>query len=296
MAANGVFSFEVEVKGVPLDTVATSEKLATVFEVQGASSLNANSFSSDKVTTLLGVSANGRLSVIATPKVAYEKFFVRVRMHADDDGWMVDTHRKVQLWEDGPYWAETNIGAEEPWEYGFYFWWGDVVGHKYEGGAWVSSDGTMSNFSFDSSNTPTYGKSISTLQNEGWITADGILAPEHDAAQVHWGGGWRMPTDQELSDLVSKCDWTWITMNGVQGYVIRGKDDYASVSIFLPAAGLGFGDSFSNTASHGSYWSSVPKSDAYNAWRVYFSSDYNYTSDCSRFRGQPVRAVQGNSE
>lgn len=296
VAANGVFSFEVEVKGVPLDTVATSEKLATVFEVQGASSLNANSFSSDKVTTLLGVSANGRLSVIATPKVAYEKFFVRVRMHADDDGWMVDTHRKVQLWEDGPYWAETNIGAEEPWEYGFYFWWGDVVGHKYEGGAWVSSDGTMSNFSFDSSNTPTYGKSISTLQNEGWITADGILAPEHDAAHVHWGGGWRMPTDQELSDLVSKCDWTWITMNGVQGYVIRGKDDYASVSIFLPAAGLGFGDSFSNTASHGSYWSSVPKSDAYNAWRVYFSSDYNYTSDCSRFRGQPVRAVQGNSE
>lgn len=30
-------------------------------------------------------------------------------------------HRKVQLWADGPYWAETNVGAEEPWEYGFYF-------------------------------------------------------------------------------------------------------------------------------------------------------------------------------
>ena len=296
MVTNGTFSFEVNVSNVVLGAEATAESLATVFEVQGSSSLNASSFSSDKVTATLGISANGRLLVIATPKVAHGKFFVRVRMHADDDGWMVDTHRKVQLWEDGPYWAETNIGAEEPWEYGFYFWWGDVVGHKYEGGAWVSSDGTMSNFSFDSSNTPTYGKSISTLQNEGWITADGILAPEHDAAQVHWGGGWRMPTDQELSDLVSKCDWTWITMNGVQGYVIRGKDDYASVSIFLPAAGLGFGDSFSNTASHGSYWSSVPKSDAYNAWRVYFSSDYNYTSDCSRFRGQPVRAVQGNSE
>ncbi len=32
-------------------------------------------------------------------------------------------HEKVQLWEDGPYWATTNIGAEKPEEYGYYFWW-----------------------------------------------------------------------------------------------------------------------------------------------------------------------------
>ena len=36
----------------------------------------------------------------------------------------VVTHNKVQLWENGPYWAETNIGAAEPWESGYYFWWG----------------------------------------------------------------------------------------------------------------------------------------------------------------------------
>ena len=29
---------------------------------------------------------------------------------------------RVQLWANGPYWATTNIGAEEPWEYGYYFW------------------------------------------------------------------------------------------------------------------------------------------------------------------------------
>ena len=23
-------------------------------------------------------------------------------------------HNKVQLWKDGPYWADTNIGAEKP--------------------------------------------------------------------------------------------------------------------------------------------------------------------------------------
>ena len=24
-------------------------------------------------------------------------------------------HAKVRLWEGGPYWATTNLGAEEPW-------------------------------------------------------------------------------------------------------------------------------------------------------------------------------------
>ena len=30
----------------------------------------------------------------------------------------------VQLWENGPYWAECNVGASKPEEYGYYFWWG----------------------------------------------------------------------------------------------------------------------------------------------------------------------------
>ena len=80
-----------------------------------------------------------------------------------------DVHEKVQLWEGGPYWATTNIGAEKPEDYGYYFWWGDTVGYKRENNKWVASDGSNSNFSFSSGNVPTYNKSISTLQSEGWI-------------------------------------------------------------------------------------------------------------------------------
>ena len=36
---------------------------------------------------------------------------------------MENEHNGVQLWEDGPYWATTNIGAERPEDYGYYFWW-----------------------------------------------------------------------------------------------------------------------------------------------------------------------------
>ena len=69
-----------------------------------------------------------------------------------------DAHEKVQLWKDGPYWATTNIGAEEPYEYGYYFWWGDTVGYKRENDMWVASDRSSSNFSFEPGSTPTYDK------------------------------------------------------------------------------------------------------------------------------------------
>ena len=205
-------------------------------------------------------------------------------------------HDKVQLWENGPYWATTNIGADNPEDYGYYFWWGDAVGYKRENDKWVASDGSSLDFSFDDYdyNTPTDGKSVSTLQSEGWITTDGVLAPEHDAAHVHWGGDWRMPTIQELSDLNSKCDWTWTTMNGVNGYSVRGRGDYASNSIFLPCAGFGYWTSLYNAGSYGNYWSSVPNSDNYGAWDLGFGSgDHGTYYYGDRRYGQPVRPVQG---
>ena len=93
----------------------------------------------------------------------------------------------VQLWEGGPYWAECNVGALKPTDFGYYFWWGDTVGYKRENDAWVSSDGSTSNFSFSSSTTLTYDKSNSTLESEGWIDSAGNLAAAHDAATAHLG-------------------------------------------------------------------------------------------------------------
>ncbi len=206
----------------------------------------------------------------------------------------------IQLWEGGPYWATTNIGADEPWEYGYYFWWGDTVGYKRKNKAWVTSDGSSSNVSFGiGGDVPTHNKSLTTLQNEGWITANEVLTPEHDAAQVHWGGSWRMPTKQELSDLKSKCNWSWATMNGVKGYFVSGKGDYSSNNIFLPCAGYGNGsDLFCDAGSYGYYWSSVPDLDIKSAWYLYFNSSSHYTTyyDQRRYLGQSVRPVQRVTE
>ena len=207
---------------------------------------------------------------------------------------VVSGHARAQLWEGGPYWAMTNVGAEKPEGYGLYFWWGDTVGYR-------PSPGTFNfNFSDENSAIYTYGKDIATLQggngNEKWITADGVLAPAHDAAQAHWGGKWRMPTDQELQGLIDNCAWNQATLNGVEGWTVTGKGTYASASIFLPGAGLGYGTSLSRSGSYGYFWSSVPYSGDNGAWCLGFSSSYHDTGNFNRNGGQSVRPVQGFTE
>jgi hypothetical protein len=236
----------------------------------------------------LDADANGDYRLLWDAKaelgeVRYTNMVVRVAING---------RQKVQLWENGPYWATTNIGAENPEDYGYYFWWGDTVGYK-RNNKWVASDGSNSNFSFTLGNAPTYNKSVATLQSEGWITSDSVLAPEHDAAKKHWGGDWRMPTKQECDDLNSKCDWVWTTLNGVNGYVVRGKGDYSSASIFLPCAGYGSVTSLSLAGSYGGYWSSVPYSGSYYAWSLFFNSGDHGTDGYYRNYGRSVRPLQG---
>ena len=187
----------------------------------------------------------------------------------------------------------------------------------HEGDAWVASDGSSFDFEFDEKHTPTCGKSLSTLKSDGWVVGgeernsllkslleklfaikareDSVLTAKHDAAQAHWGGAWRLPTNQELKDLCNKCDWTWTTMNGVNGYVVRGRGNYASASIFLPCAGYGPGASLGHVGSTGTYWASVPHSDFSDseAWDLGFNSGSHSVSYYFRYFGQSIRPVQG---
>lgn len=221
-------------------------------------------------------------------QVVYDKMTVRVTLEA-----VVVSSGKVQLWEGGPYWADRNIGADNPWESGLYFWWGDTKGHR--------PSGKTFSFTFSSSNCPTSNKREDQLCSEGWITSNGVLTPSHDAAHVKWGGSWRMPTYQEWTDLNSKCDWAWTTMNSVNGYIVRGRGEYASHSIFLPCAGFGNrtsqGDSGSylgDSGLYGWYWSSVRGPRA--AWYIYFNVYYHLTNYSICYEGFSIRPVKGFSK
>ena len=204
--------------------------------------------------------------------------------------------KKVQLWEGGPCWADRNIGADNPYDYGYHFWWGDTVGYMFKDGAWVASDKSSLNFSFTGSSALTLGKDIATLQREGWVTGDKVLAPEHDAAHVHWGGAWRMPTIEELRALCTNCDLTKITRDGVKGYVVRGRGNYASASIFLPRGGYGLGFRIIHADVDGNYWSSVPCSNSERAWFFFIAGAGGFgLHNYDRSDGLFIRPVQGEN-
>ena len=128
------------------------------------------------------------------------------------------THEGVQLWENGLLWAKTNIGANSPTEAGYYFWWGDTLGYKWQNSQWVASDGSVSGFSFSTANCPTLGKSLAQLQSMGAVGADGNLLPAYDAAAQQWGDDWRVPKASEFKNLMELCTWSWTTNSGVVGY------------------------------------------------------------------------------
>ena len=176
----------------------------------------------------------------------------------------------VQLWENGPYWAECNVGATKPEESGYYFWWGDTVGYKRNGSKWDAADGSKTGFSFTQENCPTEGMDNAQLQDAGYVDWNGQeslyggagnLVVAHDAATTHLGAPWRMPTDEEIFALESRCDSEWTKLNGVFGRMVRGQGAYSSNQIFLPAAGYGSGSdiqySFLNNSKCGHYWSST---------------------------------------
>lgn len=115
-----------------------------------------------------------------------------------------------------------------------------------------------------------------------------------------------MPTFQEVNDLCyNKCDWTWTSMNGVNGYIVRGRGAYASNSIFLPCSGYGKGTSIKdlNTqrSTGGYYWSSCTlRKNPYDAYNlllgiVYgnsFGPNYHNTNADTRYKGFSIRPVQ----
>ena len=185
---------------------------------------------------------------------------------------IINGHEWVDLGlPSGLMWATCNVGASSPEEYGDYFEWGETT--------------TKSSYGF---NSTTYGLSTSTLQSRGIIDSDGNLTAAYDAATANWGGSWRMPTFDEMRELLDNCTWTWNTQNGVEGREVIGPNGN---SIFLPAAGYRYATDLDYAGSGGYYWSATPGGDSGYAFDLHFFSSRYYWYDNYRSVGQAVRPV-----
>ncbi|MDO4801012.1 MAG: DUF1566 domain-containing protein [Prevotellaceae bacterium] len=121
-------------------------------------------------------------------------------------------------------------------------------------------------------------------------TGSSALSGDSDTANKLWGSNWRMPTSEELQGLLDSCEVEWTTVGGVNGRKFTGKGDYASNSIFLPAAGYCSGGYVGGQGSDGIYWSSTPDGNK-KAYSLDFNSSSQKAYNYGRADGFSVRAV-----
>lgn len=164
-------------------------------------------------------------------------------------------------------WANYNVGATTPEEFGGYFAWGETS--EKEDCTWD----TYIHYDKKNGVSTDIGKNISGTQ--------------YDVARQRWGGKWRMPTYEEVEELIGKCKAEWTTSNGVSGYELTGP---SGNKIFLPAAGVQDGTSKLARGEAGFYWSATWKTrdDSYVIALDSQKIISNYSDRCG---GLPIRPV-----
>lgn len=211
----------------------------------------------------------------------------------------------------GTLWATCNVGANNEWEYGDYFAWGETSPKSiYNWSTYKYANGDY--------NKLTKYCSKNDYGNNGFTDGLKQLEPKDDAATVNWGNDWRMPTYEERNELINNCYWVWTEKTDNQGHKYIGYMVYKALKlsdkgveihkdktpdaaytynvphIFLPAAGYKYNSGTTYVGSRGNYWSSSLDLGSPNFARcLYFVSGYVEAYDgsirCSRFSVRPVR-------
>ena len=177
-------------------------------------------------------------------------------------------------------WAACNVGARFPEGYGDYFAWGETE---------AKGDYRWDNLKFcNDGQGGSFGKY--NQNREGVRDFRVRLLSGDDAAYMNLSGGWRMPTNFEIKELLDYCDWVWTQRNGVYGHKVISR--ISGNAIFLPAAGFIYYSGRFDAGCCGGYWSaSLDMDNSSRASALYFSADAQEVKSYGRFYGQPVRPV-----
>lgn len=117
----------------------------------------------------------------------------------------------------GTLWAKCNVGAVLPQERGFYFSWGNIQGHYWNGSAFA--DG--------------YLFSEEEYQNSPGSLLNTYIDDAHDGAREYLGEHWKIPSVDQLRELVENTNWEVITIDTVVCYKLTSKINFKYLEIPL---------------------------------------------------------------
>ena len=145
----------------------------------------------------------------------------------------------------GTQWATHNLGATNPEDCGDYYAWAETVPNKeyywWETTAYIYVE-----------NQQIFITKYNTNSKYGPVDNKTELDPEDDAAYVNWGPEWRMPSREQIEELLEYCTWERIEVNGMSGCLLTGPNGN---TMFLPAAGDRLEGDLCDVGEYGYYWS-----------------------------------------
>ena len=167
----------------------------------------------------------------------------------------------------GTMWATFNVGSNNIIDNGLLFQWGRVDGYRY--------DDKNNKFITPEQNKQYTGNEYIPVTTSGTTYDESnTLNLEDDAANANMGGYWRMPTKDELQELLDNTTYDVITVNGVKGMLFTSNIN--GHKLFIPFSGY-FGDSnFRWLGYNANIWSSsVHETYTNDAYSLYFNDDNN---------------------
>lgn len=160
-------------------------------------------------------------------------------------------------------WSSRNVGAPSGDQPGYYVGWGDGS-----------------------------GRLLSTIYDD-YPCVNNISGTEYDFARQMWQESWRIPTLQEMIELMQQCQWLWTVINGVPGYQVIGRNQK---SIFLPAGGDRYGVQYEDAYYAGRYWTAdLYEEETARAYFLEFSQQGAQISSLARYMGMLIRPVLNKS-
>ena len=199
---------------------------------------------------------------------------------------IINGHEAVDLGlPSGTKWATMNIGAYSAYDRGKFFQWGEITNCSGDENVTWNSNYKPGNVAYTGTSSSACGTENDPMYADGTIGKDdtgnwnGCIAGDakYDAATANWGGSWKMPTKEQMEELISQCTWTYTNStnsNGFSGYTVRGRNGN---SIFLPLGGYRQYLNLDRGNSCGSYWSATVSTNS-AAKADYLTFEINATS------------------
>lgn len=147
----------------------------------------------------------------------------------------------------GTLWSTCDIGSDSPCRLGDYFAWGETKGLQ-------SGKGNFTFSNYEWGHTSKEIQKYNTQEKNGQVDGLTELEPCDDAATVLWGEGWRIPSEEQVRELLACCTWSWVIDEETGVRVCRFVSKSNGHTLSFTTSGAYFGTDCQCSGFFASFW------------------------------------------